>query len=231
VGRRRWHDTRTVVGLVLLLASVGIGAKLFATGSDTTPVVSVTADLAAGHVLVPTDLTVARVRLDPASGAAYLPGSRLGSAVGRVLSSGVGRGELLPAAAIDPQGAAPQRLVPVKVRDGRLPALLRGDRVDVYATLTVHAVPGAPVATCVAVPVVTDAEVGESVQQQESGSDVTLDLLVPPAEAGPLILASEAGAVDVVRHVATGGQQGDVGRAPTTSLGSVGSVGSCGTHA
>jgi Flp pilus assembly protein CpaB len=231
VGRRRWKDTRTVVGLIVLLASVGLGARLLATGSDTSPVLAVSADLPAGHVLVAADLDVAKVRLDPSAASAYLAGDREQSVIGRVLSRGVTRGELLPAAAVDSQAAGPQRMVPVKVRDGRLPALQRGDRVDVFATVMTRASTPGAVASCAAVPVVTDAQVGQAVQQSESGSDVTLDLLVDPGEAGALILASEAGAVDVARHVAAGDDQGDVGSQPTTALGAGGSIASCGNHA
>jgi hypothetical protein len=132
--RRRvpsWLDLRFVLGVLLVLGSVGSGARLFATADRTAPVWVVTRDLGSGTVLGAPDLAVVRVRL-PESGERYLAGG--GPApVGRSLSRDVGAGELLPRAALIDRACGSEVSIPVAAL--HVPATVRrGVRVDVFAT-------------------------------------------------------------------------------------------------
>jgi hypothetical protein len=223
----RWRDTRLLAGLLLLLVSVAVGARVLSTGQATSPVVAVAADLPAGHVLTAADLTTARVRLDADTTSAYVAAPETSSLVGRVLARGVTRGELLPATAVRPETAQPARLVPLTVRAGRHPDLARGDRVDVFATVSVK--PNG-VEQCAAVPVVTDAEVAVPVPHVEGSGSDTIVVRVAPGQAGPLVLAGEVGSLDLVRHVPVGDAQGDVGNQPVSGLGPFTTLTGCGVH-
>ncbi|MBO0827855.1 MAG: hypothetical protein J2P24_08740 [Streptosporangiales bacterium] len=193
----RWKDPRLVVGILLVLVSVAVGARLFTTADRTTAVWAAARDLDAGTVLTAGDVVQKRVRLlDTAS--RYVAGDQ--SPVGYALTRAVGAGELLPAAAIQAPGkGGDHRLVTVGVDRDRLPpGLSGGARVDVYVTRkdsggetdspAVLVVPGANVATA--------PQPGG--QLGAASTQVPVVLSVPPDLVGTLIDSSRHGDVDLV---------------------------------
>ena len=125
----RWLDLRLVLGVLLVLGSVLLGARVVGSADATVPVWAVTGDLAAGTELRAGDLRAVDVRLaDAADG--YLSTSTRPE--GRTLSRAVGAGELLPRAALEESSELVQLALPVQ--SGYVPpGLLRGQVVDVYA--------------------------------------------------------------------------------------------------
>jgi hypothetical protein len=122
-------DLRLVLGVLLVLGSVLLGARVVSAADATVPVWSAAGDLAAGTVLSATDLVAVDVRLDEV-GAAYL--STGTSPEGRTLARAVRAGELLPRAALEEPGRLVQVALPVQA--GYVPpGLQRGSLVDVYA--------------------------------------------------------------------------------------------------
>jgi Flp pilus assembly protein CpaB len=125
----RWLDLRLVLGVLLVLGSVLIGARVVAAADATVPVWAASGDLAAGTVLSAEDLRPVEVRLDDAA-AGYLATSTRPE--GRTLARPVHRGELLPRSALDRPPALVQLALPVQA--GYVPpGLDRGRLVDVYA--------------------------------------------------------------------------------------------------
>jgi hypothetical protein len=125
----RWLDLRLVLGVLLVLGSVLLGARVVGAADATVPVWAVTGDLAAGTVLDAGDLRAADVRLGDAADA-YLSTSTRPE--GRTLSRAVRAGELLPRAALDATTELVQLALPVQ--SGYVPpGLERGQVVDVYA--------------------------------------------------------------------------------------------------
>jgi SAF domain len=125
----RWLDLRLVLGVLLVLGSVLIGARVLSSADATVPVWAAAGDLAAGTVLTGDDLVAVDVRLDDTAGAYLSTGTR---PAGRALARSVSRGELVPRAAL----AGPPSLVQVAlpVQAGYVPpGLTRGRLVDVYA--------------------------------------------------------------------------------------------------
>ncbi len=125
----RWLDLRLVLGVLLVLGSVLLGARVVSAADATVPVWAVASDLAAGVELGAEDLVAVDVRLDSAAGA-YL--STTTRPEGRTLARAVRAGELLPRSALE----EPARLVQVAlpVQAGFVPpSLTRGQLVDVYA--------------------------------------------------------------------------------------------------
>jgi hypothetical protein len=125
----RWLDLRLVLGVLLVLASVLLGARVVSAADATVPVWAASGDLAAGTVLTADDLVAADVRLDDAARAYLSTGTR---PEGRTLARAVNGGELLPRSALEDPSALVQVALPVQA--GYVPpALVRGQVVDVYA--------------------------------------------------------------------------------------------------
>jgi len=125
----RWLDLRLVLGVLLVLGSVLLGARVVATADATVPVWSAAGDLAAGTVLTAGDLVAVDVRLDDVAGAYLATSTR---PEGRTLARAVRDGELLPRTALEETAALVQLALPVQA--GFVPpGLDRGQVVDVYA--------------------------------------------------------------------------------------------------
>jgi len=127
-----WRDTRLLVGVLLVLASVAIGARVIAAADDTAPVYAARTTLPAGTQVRPDMLDVVRVQLGAAAARYLAAGTRLPA--GRVLLRSVGAGELIPRSAVGEPSALRRRPVGIPV-DGAVPAgLARGGLVDVWAS-------------------------------------------------------------------------------------------------
>jgi hypothetical protein len=175
----RWLDLRLVLGVLLVLGSVLLGARVVTAADATVPVWSVAGDLAAGTVLDRNDLVAASVRLE-GSASAYLATST--HPEGRVLGRAVRAGELLPRSALEEATGLVQVALPVQ--SGYVPpSLARGQVVDVYA--------------------VADPAVGATGQ---TGGDVDLVVSKAPVQAvtgrGDGVLSTATTTVQVVIAVA-----------------------------
>ncbi|SHG87987.1 SAF domain-containing protein [Geodermatophilus nigrescens] len=124
----RWLDLRLVLGVLLVLGSVLLGARVVGAADATVPVWSVAADLAAGTEIQAADLVAVQVRLGDAAGAYLSTGT---DPAGRTLARAVRAGELLPRAALEEPADLVQVALPVQA--GYVPpGLTRGQVVDVY---------------------------------------------------------------------------------------------------
>ncbi len=144
-----------MVGVLLILASVLIGAKLFAGASHTYPVVAVTRDLSTGTILTSADVRTDRVQLRDHGRGVYLTSTH--DAIGKKLSRPVHGGELLPAGAVGTVGARTTLTVPLAA--GAAPQLRGGQRIKVWVST----------ATCSSVVLLDDVAV-QSVHSDDSGT-------------------------------------------------------------
>lgn len=126
-----WLDLRLVIGVLLVLVSVVVGARVLGEADESTTVWGVSKDLAAGTVLEASDLVKVRVRLfDNASRYMSTDSSPAGKVLGRPMLSG----ELIPRAAL----VQPESVVqlPLSVPAERVPRdLAHGQLVDIYASV------------------------------------------------------------------------------------------------
>lgn len=83
---KRRLDSRALAATALIVAGLAGSAIHWGTSNDTSTVVELARDLPAGAVLQPGDLAVARVRLDPAAGAAVVSGNARDQIVGQTLN-------------------------------------------------------------------------------------------------------------------------------------------------
>ena len=188
----RWLDLRLVLGVLLVLGSVLLGARVVSAADATVPVWVAAADLAPGTELTADDLVAVDVRLDATADAYLSTGTR---PEGRTLARAVRAGELVPRSALE----APARLVQVAlpVQAGYVPpALDRGQVVDVYAVADPAA--GATGVADGSVTVVVRRATVQAISGRSEGmlstptTTVQVVVAVPAAQA-PDVLASVGG--------------------------------------
>jgi len=130
--RPSWHDPRLVVGVLVVLLSVVVGARVMAGADTTVPVYAAAGTFASGHVLGESDVRVVRVRLDGGT-AGYLS-ARRPLPQGLVLARPVGAGELLPEAALGAPASLTRRPVSVPLPPPVPVGLRAGAAVDLWSS-------------------------------------------------------------------------------------------------
>jgi hypothetical protein len=126
----RWRDTRVVVGALLVVLSVLLGARVVAAADRTVAMPVTTTALSAGMRIDAAATQLRQVRLD--GDHPYLVGP---VPAGSVALRDLGAGELIPADAVGsaPADPAAVRYVTVPVPSDHVPSgLVAGDLVDVY---------------------------------------------------------------------------------------------------
>jgi hypothetical protein len=195
-----WLDTRLVLGVLLVLTSVVVGARVLSSADRSQTVWATTRDLAPGTQLAAGDLTRMRVRLFGHS-SNYVRGS--GPApTGYFLRRGVGAGELLPFNALTKPGADLSfRLLTVPIRRGHLPPDLRsGGQVDVYVTPESKT---GTTTTAAGAPRLVVRNVTVLLRQRGGGLSAANDdepvvLRVRPADVTVLLAAMAEGRIDLI---------------------------------
>jgi hypothetical protein len=130
--RSRWRDPRLLLGVLLVLASVLVGARVLAGADDTTPVWAAIRDLPAGSQVSADDVEVVDVSLGSEVGRAYLSATAP-LASGMILAKPVAAHELLTLSAVDPLATGPVAQLPLGVESSSMPSdLAPGDIVDVW---------------------------------------------------------------------------------------------------
>jgi hypothetical protein len=127
-----WRDPRLLIGLLLLLTSVAVGARVVALADHTEPVYAARTTLPTGTAITTEVLDVVRLRLT-GTDAGYLDAGQP-LRPGQILTRTVGAGEIIPSAAIAPAGDIQFRPVSIPI-EGEPPAgLTSGGLVDVWAS-------------------------------------------------------------------------------------------------
>lgn len=213
----RWLDLRLLLGLLLVLGSVLLGARVVGSADATVPVWAAAGDLAAGTQLDEGDLVAVEVRLDETADAYLSTSTR---PVGRTLARAVRSGELVPGSVLEEPAELVQVALPVQA--GFVPpGLRRGGLVDVYAVADPAA--GATAATGGGVtPVVVRAPVQALAGRTDgvlSTPTTTVQVVVSVAEAeAPAVLAAIGGRpLVVVVHDSVEGEADGLGRAPAAA--------------
>lgn len=215
-----WLDGRLVLGVLLVLVSVVVGARVLSAADRSTLVYAVSRDLTAGSVLQAGDLQQVRVRLFDNADRYVAVGSAPIS--GYVVRRAVSRGELLPRAALSvPQKDVDFRFVTVPVHHGHFPAgLQRDQQVDVWVTPDLGGRPDAPASDGAQQPGAPAAAAGHQLElrgarlvlqgvtvlgvAREGGgfggtTAVPVELQVRPDEVAALVSAMALGTIDLVK--------------------------------
>jgi hypothetical protein len=133
LGSSRWRDPRLAVGIILVAASVVLGARVMASADDTVPVWSLRRDVPAGKSLTSDDVTVTHVHFESVDDAdRYFDGDQTLPS-DWIAEHDLVAGELLAQSALtEPEESAVDQL-PLTVTEGFYPPdLAPGDRVDIW---------------------------------------------------------------------------------------------------
>lgn len=180
-----WLDLRLVTGVLLVLGSVLVGARVISAADQSVQVWAATRDLSIGTTLRGEDVELVPVRLFE-SAPSYLSGAT--ELAGQVVDRPVRAGELLPASALVEPSDRVSVALPVSSTAVPL-ELRRGQLVDVYATGQERQ--GGPAITrlvLAAAPVQAVDGQGQGALSS-SGSLRQIVVSVPSADAGALLAA------------------------------------------
>jgi hypothetical protein len=130
-----WRDGRLIIGVLIIVSSVVLGARVVAAAGRTEPVFAAVANLPSGHQLNESDLRVVPVHLG--AGAAGYLSARQPLPAGTVLTRPVGAGELVPSAALGPVAALMRRPVAIPVPAPLPSGLVPGASVDLWSSAKV----------------------------------------------------------------------------------------------
>jgi hypothetical protein len=191
-----WLDLRLVTGVVLVLASVLIGAKVVSGAHHAYRIVAVTRDLATGSVLRPTDVARVDVQLPGRGAGVYVSDSA--RVVGKQLNRPLSKGELVPVAALGDRPVSTTLSVPFAA--GNAPSLRAGQRIEVWVSTKT-----CPSVVLLADVTVQDVQAGEQQLGSSGGQDVVLG--VSAALADRVITALAADGAVIRAGVLTGPQQ------------------------
>ena len=138
--RPAWRDPRLWIGIVLVAASVVVGARVLAAADDTVQVWAAARDLGAGQRVEADDLVAQRVRFADADalGGYFTVDDELPADL--ELTRSVAVGELLPRGAVGTPDETGLVEVPVAVEPELVPPSVGpGDVVDVYVVAPISA--------------------------------------------------------------------------------------------
>lgn len=189
-----WLDLRVIAGIVLVLASVVLGARVVSAADSSVQVWAVSRDLAAGTTLAGDDLRPVRVRL-LTDADRYVRATA--SLDGRTLTRPVGAGELLPRAAVttSPSG----RLISLPVPLLHAPdSLRRGLLIDVFATTKSTSGAATSITERVLSAVPVQAVRPPRSGLAGSGADYAVLIRVPPDAVARIVRAIRTAEIDVV---------------------------------
>ncbi|GAB4062590.1 flagellar protein FlgA [Angustibacter speluncae] len=198
-----WRDPRLLVGVLLVLGSVVLGARVVAAADDTEPYYVAARAITPGDRIGPDDLRVVDVRLGDA-GEGYL-GADAGPAADLVATRTVAAGELVPRGSVG--AASDVALQPVAVPVTTLPDGLRaGTVVDVWVAQPDPERAGAFLEPERVVQGADVADVGDAGSSLGSTGDSTVQVLLAP-DVLPVVLGALANDA-VVSLVPAPGQGG-----------------------
>jgi hypothetical protein len=127
----RWADPKLLFGVLLVIAAMLLGARMFAMADNTTEVYAVKADMKTGDALVDGSVVPVRVRFTGSDNANSYVAATEAIPKGMKITHDLHAGEFLPRSAFSP--TTPQQLldIAIPVKDGALPPLSTGDHVNI----------------------------------------------------------------------------------------------------
>jgi hypothetical protein len=195
--RATLQDIRFWLGLILVIGSATVGARLLGSASHRVPAVVAAHSLAEGTTVTTADLEVVSVAVPNVVSIVTSPDEL----VGKVLAQPLNAGSLLSPSVVADSGGATTRTIALPIRAGHLPNISRGSLVDVWVTPSLEGVAAPGPATRV----VADALVADAPIDVDPTSDTSISLQVSNENVQPLVQAMRDGLIDLV--VVSGGAQ------------------------
>jgi hypothetical protein len=195
LGTPSWRDTRLVVGVVLVLLSMAVGAKVVAAAGDTVAMYAATASLVPGQPVTQRDVKRVDVQLGADRSSYVAADHDIGPDTFALRE--VRPGELVPSSALGQKAAVNLKPVSVPVDSRGAAPLDAGSIVDVWVNAKDLSSPtakyGHPVKVLKAAPVVRRPDAGGGGLGAVSGT-TAVQVMVPEASVEALIAAIDQGA-------------------------------------
>ncbi|MDQ1538810.1 MAG: hypothetical protein QOE58_3203 [Actinomycetota bacterium] len=189
-----WRDSRLVVGVVLVLLSMTVGAKAMASADDTVPMYAAAVSLVPGQPVTQGD--VKRVDVQLGTDSRWYVAADHDIAPNTFALREVRPGELLPTSAVGSRHALDLKPVSVPVDTGGAAQLTAGSVVDTWVNTKESSTTekyGKPVKTLEAAPVVRTPDTSGGGLGAASGM-TSVQIMVPEAKVEALIAAIDQGA-------------------------------------
>jgi len=190
-----WRDSRLIVGVVLVLLSMTVGAKAIASADDTQPMYAAAASLVPGQPVRQSDVRRVDVQLG-SDRHRYVPADH-DIAPNTFVLREVRPGELLPTSALGTRETIDLKPVSVPVDSGAAGQLAAGSVVDVWVNAkdpsSAAEKYGKPAKTIEAAPVVRTPDTSGGGLGSASGMSA-VQIMVPESRVQELIAAIDQGA-------------------------------------
>lgn len=182
-----WKDPRLLVGILLVLASIGGVVALVGSADQTTEVYAAKDAISVGEALTGDSLAKVRVRLGDVEGQYITVASGLPDNV--VALQRVGKDQLLPRESLGHADGLDRKPVSITVREGLPEQALAGTRVDVWVAL-----PDAGIGFSEPVLLLAGAEISQITPGSSTlGASKSTELMVLVADAQmPALLNAQA---------------------------------------
>jgi hypothetical protein len=206
-----WFDLRLIVGVVLVLASIGGGALVVAASGHTQRLWAVRHDIEPGIVLNPADLVAVSVRVPSGRDIYY---STATSVAGESVTRRLAAGELLPRSALE--DAPPRTSVAIPLSADVAPRVKAGQRITVWVST-----PACPSAVVLADTPVQDVQDSEAAGfATAGGEDVVVRL--SPEDAQRVVEALALKGATIRAGVVTGSTASPPPESPLSACGDTG---------
>ena len=142
----RWLDPKLLLGLLLVIVAMLLGARVFASADDTVAVYQVKAAMFTGDALNADSVAITRVHFSESSVADNYVSAAQPLPTGQVVNHDLRAGEMLTQGSVSPKAQTPTVELSVPISTGDIALVAKNSRVDVIV------VPNSTTGTAKAVP-------------------------------------------------------------------------------
>jgi hypothetical protein len=127
----RWLDPKLLLGLLLVIVAMLLGARVFASADDTVAVYQVKSAMFTGDALTADSVTVTRVHFSEGSVADNYVGAAQALPAGQVVNHDLRAGEMLTQGSVSAKTQTPTVELSVPISTGDVALVTKNSRVDV----------------------------------------------------------------------------------------------------
>jgi hypothetical protein len=127
----RWLDPKLLLGLLLVIVAMLLGARVFASADDTVAVYQVKSAMFTGDTLTADSVAVTRVHFSEGSVAGNYVSAAQALPTGQVVNHDLRAGEMLTQGSVSPKTQTPTVELSVPISTGDVALVTRNSRVDI----------------------------------------------------------------------------------------------------
>jgi len=127
----RWLDPKLLLGLLLVVVAMLLGARVFASADDTVAVYQVKAAMFTGDALTQDSVTITRVHFSEGSVADNYVSAAQALPAGQVVNHDLRAGEMLTQGSVSPKATTPTVELSVPISTGDTALVTKNSRIDV----------------------------------------------------------------------------------------------------